>query len=133
MTNLGFTNKTCVDSKISDDRITGFLKATGCHGQGGNQYIELTINGELRVEDFCMDFDGKKPIVKMMSCHGMKGNQHWSYEVLTKHLIHFETKNCLTIHLESHQLIMENCNTENLYQMWKFQFFDPEKLLRTRI
>lgn len=90
------------------------------------------MNGELRVEDFCMDFDGKKPIVKMINCHGLKGNQYWIYEVLTKHLIHFETKKCLTIHLESRHLTMEDCNSINQHQTWKFQFFDPEKILLTK-
>lgn len=132
MTNLGFANKTCIDSEISDNRLIGSLEAAKCHGQGGNQYIELTMNGELRVEDFCMDFDDEHPVVKMLNCHEMKGNQHWIYEILTKHLIHFETKKCLTVHLESHQLIVENCNTINPFQMYKFQFFDPEKILLTR-
>ncbi|CAO1440114.1 unnamed protein product [Diamesa tonsa] len=130
LTNLGFTNKTCIDSKISDNRMYGFVKATECHGQGGNQYLELTMNGELRVEDFCMDYDGQQPVVKMINCHQMKGNQHWIYEFLTKHLIHFETKQCLTVHSGSFHLIVENCNTVNHFQMWKFQFFDPEKILR---
>ncbi|CAO1440901.1 unnamed protein product [Diamesa serratosioi] len=130
--NLGLANKTCVDAKIYDNRITGFLKVTDCHGQSGNQYIELTINGELRVEDFCMDYDGIKPSAKMIYCHHMKGNQYWNYEILTKHLIHVETGKCLTIEIKHHQIMVENCDTENPYQMWKFQFFDPEKLLRKR-
>ena len=132
MVNLGIDNKTCVDAKIYDNRVTGFLKVAECHGQGDNQYIELTIDGELRVEDFCMDYDGKKSNAKMIHCHHMKGNQYWKYEFLTKLLIHVETEKCLTIEVKHHQLIVENCDQENLYQMWKFQFFDPEKLFRSK-
>lgn len=38
----------------------------------------MTPLGELRREDLCLDFDGKK--ITMWGCHGLQGNQEWKYD-----------------------------------------------------
>jgi polypeptide N-acetylgalactosaminyltransferase len=46
----------------------------------------LSILGEVRRDDGCLDFSGgindanKDDKVIVYPCHGMKGNQHWVYK-----------------------------------------------------
>ncbi|KAE9540873.1 hypothetical protein AGLY_004118 [Aphis glycines] len=75
--NLGYGNKTCLDSPA---RKTDLNKPAGlypCHKMGGNQVGMLPLIKNI-VSNMCVDSkgDANKP-VNLWQCHQQGGNQYW--------------------------------------------------------
>ncbi|XP_069678083.1 putative polypeptide N-acetylgalactosaminyltransferase 9 isoform X2 [Periplaneta americana] len=124
--NLGLGGKTCLDSPA---RKADLHKPAGlypCHNQGGNQYWMMSKAGEIRRDETCLDYAGQDVI--LYPCHGSKGNQYWQYDPDTHLIQHGSSKKCLTINSNKQKLLMEECDSSNLQQQWKFQNYDPSKL-----
>ena len=95
--------------------------------QGGNQYWMLSKTGEIRRDEACLDFAGSDVI--LYPCHGSKGSQHWLYNHDTDTLKHAASKRCLAINAKKDKLVMEECNREQPRQRWRFQTFNPSKVI----
>ncbi|XP_075237343.1 putative polypeptide N-acetylgalactosaminyltransferase 9 isoform X2 [Lycorma delicatula] len=124
--NLGYGGKTCIDSAA---RKGDFHKPVGlypCHKMGGNQYWMLSKIGEIRRDEACLDYAGQDVI--LYPCHGSKGNQYWQYRPETKLIQHGSSKRCLAISENKTKLIMEECNSAQPHQQWKFENYDATKL-----
>ncbi|KAL5240914.1 hypothetical protein ACI65C_008324 [Semiaphis heraclei] len=120
--NLGYGNKTCLDSPA---RKTDLNKPAGlypCHKMGGNQYWMLSKIGEIRRDESCLDYAGSDVI--LYPCHGSKGNQYWNYDHRTKQLRHGSSRKCLSINSTKDKLLMEDCDLKMSRQMWLFENFN---------
>lgn len=120
--NLGYGNKTCLDSPA---RKTDLNKPAGlypCHKMGGNQYWMLSKIGEIRRDESCLDYAGTDVI--LYPCHGSKGNQYWSYDPDAKQLRHGSSRKCLAIDETKEKLLMEECDLLQPRQMWQFENFN---------
>ncbi|XP_027836580.2 putative polypeptide N-acetylgalactosaminyltransferase 9 isoform X2 [Aphis gossypii] len=120
--NLGYGNKTCLDSPA---RKTDLNKPAGlypCHKMGGNQYWMLSKIGEIRRDESCLDYAGSDVI--LYPCHGSKGNQYWNYDHKTKQLRHGSSRKCLTINSTKDKLLMEECDLMLPRQMWQFENYN---------
>lgn len=115
------TNR-CVDAQARD--ATKSILAFPCHNSGGNQMFYLTEDGEIRRDEFCLDYSGKGLMI--YGCHGMKGNQEWEYNHNKSQILHKASNQCMSagrINVE-----MVECNPEKPEQQWVFQNYDPSKL-----
>lgn len=124
--NLGLGGKTCLDSPARKGDLHKPAGLYPCHNQGGNQYWMLSKAGEIRRDETCLDYAGQEVI--LYPCHGSKGNQYWHYNADTHLLQHGSSKKCLAISSNKQKLLMEECDTSNQQQQWKFQNYDPSKL-----
>ncbi|CAG9831785.1 unnamed protein product [Diabrotica balteata] len=125
--NLGVGGKTCLDSAA---RRADLHKPAGlypCHRQGGNQYWMYSKSGEIRRDEYCLDFSGGQDVI-LYPCHGSKGNQFWDYDQELKLLRHGSSDKCLAINDIKTKLIMERCNPDVQRQQWSLENYDKSKL-----
>ncbi|XP_050429711.1 putative polypeptide N-acetylgalactosaminyltransferase 9 isoform X2 [Adelges cooleyi] len=123
--NLGYGNKTCLDSPARKSELNKPAGLYPCHKMGGNQYWMLSKMGEIRRDESCLDFAGTDVI--LYPCHGSKGNQYWKYNADTKQLRHGSSRKCLAINTSRDKLVMEECDAHLSRQQWLFENFDPSK------
>ena len=83
---------------------------------GGHQYWLWSRTGEIRRDDFCLDYGGTEVI--LYPCHGSRGNQWWTYDPNTKLLRHMATRKCLTVAGSRDRLTVEECDTKNSGLVW---------------
>jgi polypeptide N-acetylgalactosaminyltransferase len=76
--NLAHGRVFCVDSPAKKSDLHQPVGVYPCHRQGGNQYWFLSKFGEIRRDDFCLDYAGQG--VVLYPCHGSGGNQKWLYD-----------------------------------------------------
>ncbi|XP_028137664.1 putative polypeptide N-acetylgalactosaminyltransferase 9 [Diabrotica virgifera virgifera] len=125
--NLGVGGKTCLDSAA---RRADLHKPAGlypCHKQGGNQYWMYSKTGEIRRDEYCLDFSGGQDVI-LYPCHGSKGNQFWDYDQELKLLRHGSSDKCLAINDIKTKLVMERCNPDVQRQQWSLENYDKSKL-----
>ncbi|VDM23031.1 unnamed protein product [Wuchereria bancrofti] len=75
--NLG-NRRYCVDHDVGRNAINDSVIPYPCHLQGGNQFWMLSKTGEIRRDEFCIDYTGHGSPVTY-ECHNSKGNQLWEY------------------------------------------------------
>ncbi|XP_041447788.1 putative polypeptide N-acetylgalactosaminyltransferase 9 isoform X2 [Drosophila obscura] len=124
--NLGYGGRTCLDSPTGKKHQKKAVGLYPCHRQGGNQYWMLSKTGEIRRDDYCLDYAGKDVI--LYSCHGGKGNQFWTYRENTKQLHHGTSGKCLAISESKDKLLMEECSQSLTRQEWLLESYDSSKL-----
>lgn len=117
-----WSNK-CVDSPTKNgwDKVLAFP----CHGAGGHQLFFLSKEGEIRRDDFCLDYAGTA--LTIYYCHGSKGNQLWRYNDENGQILHPSSNKCLAVN--DVLLEMTNCDPARPEQKWKFANYDPSKLV----
>ena len=115
----------CVDSAAKREDLHKAVGLWPCHNQGGNQYWMLSKQGEIRRDEACLDYAGSDVI--LYPCHGSKGNQYWIYNHQDSTLKHGSSRRCLAINPKKDKLLMEDCNSENPRQRWKFLTYDQTK------
>lgn len=120
VTNEALSNDTCLD--ITSSLQVSFFK---CHNSGGPQFIEYSVQNELRKDNFCFDYSGE---LRFYGCHGKRKNQEWNYNVTTKQFIHTKSQQCLTAETFNKTVVVEICNEKNPSQKWNFQFLYREKI-----
>uniref|UniRef100_A0AC34QFJ4 Ricin B lectin domain-containing protein n=1 Tax=Panagrolaimus sp. JU765 TaxID=591449 RepID=A0AC34QFJ4_9BILA len=59
----------------------------------------------------------------------MKGNQLWSYNHEKNRILHVISHKCLEMTHDGEELVMRECESDNLYQKWIFQGYDEKKML----
>nr|CAD2156905.1 unnamed protein product [Meloidogyne enterolobii] len=116
--------QSCVDSAVGEDAGDKPVVPYPCHEQGGNQYWMLSKDGEIRRDESCIDYAGKDVII--FPCHSMKGNQEWRYDHDKHQLLHVVSGKCLEMGKDASKLLMNNCDTSNLYQHWTFKEYKGE-------
>ncbi|CAK5085665.1 unnamed protein product [Meloidogyne enterolobii] len=84
----------------------------------------LSKDGEIRRDESCIDYAGKDVII--FPCHSMKGNQEWRYDHDKHQLLHVVSGKCLEMGKDASKLLMNNCDTSNLYQHWTFKEYKGE-------
>jgi polypeptide N-acetylgalactosaminyltransferase len=116
----------CLDSYASEDDPTGAVKMEVCHYLGGNQFMELTKNYEVRSGEHCLDYDGESKEPQFYLCHKEKGNQLWRFLPDTQQLVHVVSQTCLTVKYPNH-IRMSECDDSSQKQKWIFQYLNLEK------
>ncbi|VDK69011.1 unnamed protein product [Litomosoides sigmodontis] len=117
--NLG-NRKYCVDHDVGRNAVNESVIPYPCHLQGGNQFWLLSKAGEIRRDEYCIDYTGRGSPVTY-ECHGSKGNQLWQYNHTTGRLYHPISHNCLTLSDDNTMLVMRVCDASNDRQRWRFQ------------
>ena len=56
------------------------------------------------------------------------GNQYWQYDHYSNTLRHGASRRCLAINAKKDKLTMEECNSEQPRQRWRFQTYNPSKV-----
>ncbi|MCP9258778.1 Tubulin alpha-1 chain [Dirofilaria immitis] len=102
--NLG-NRKYCVDHDVGRNAINDSVIPYPCHLQGGNQFWMLSKTGEIRRDEYCIDYTGRGSPVTY-ECHGSRGNQLWDYSHETGRLYHPVSRNCLTLSDDDRMLVM---------------------------
>jgi len=115
----------CVDSAAKREDLHKAVGLWPCHNQGGNQYWMLSKQGEIRRDEACLDYAGSDVI--LYPCHGSKGNQYWMYDHVDSTLKHGSSRRCLAISAKKDKLLMEDCDSSEPRQRWKFQNYDETK------
>lgn len=112
-------NARCLDCAIGRHEKDKPINLWPCHNQGGNQYWMLSKDGEIRRDESCIDYAGKDVII--FPCHSQKGNQEWRYDHNKHQLLHVVSSKCLEMSKDASKLLMNDCDTSNLYQHWTFK------------
>ncbi|KAL4707826.1 hypothetical protein ACJJTC_001772 [Scirpophaga incertulas] len=110
----------CLDSSNHLYKLgIGFLP---CHGQGGNQYWVYTKDGELKIDDLCLDYVFS--LLMLYICKGRTSSQVWLYNAKTHHIRHMDTQKCLQVVKSKGGLIviLKNCSTSSS-QKWMMENF----------
>lgn len=117
----------CVDTqyKGQNERFTLEPCIKDVRGRSGEQQFVLTWHKDIRPakRSVCFDVstsDKRAPVV-LWSCHGMHGNQLWKYDMVTKHLFHPITANCMDCDAERREVYMNPCDDESKTQKWIFE------------
>ncbi len=113
----------CIDAN-SEEIGTGII-AYHCHNRGGPQFWLMTKQGEIRKDDYCVDYPGgdqrlgQKDNLLMYQCHGKGGNQKWTMEEdgLLKHASGY----CIEISVDGKGLFASKCDSTNQRQIWKWK------------
>uniref|UniRef100_A0A0K0G3E8 Polypeptide N-acetylgalactosaminyltransferase n=1 Tax=Strongyloides venezuelensis TaxID=75913 RepID=A0A0K0G3E8_STRVS len=100
-----------------------------CKKKHRGQYWMLSKTGEIRRDESCIDFDGKRVII--YPCHGSKGNQLWLYNHNLKQIKHHVSGKCLSMKKGPLKLIMLRCDPSNENQQWKFQNYNHTKAIES--
>jgi polypeptide N-acetylgalactosaminyltransferase len=120
VTNSALASNLCID--IPRTLQIGFYH---CHYTGGPQFIEYSVNSELRRDDFCFDYSKE---LRMFRCHGKKGTQEWNYNTTTSQFFHKKSQMCLSTEVTKKSIIVEICDEKKANQKWKFQYLYEEKI-----
>uniref|UniRef100_A0A0N5ADE3 Polypeptide N-acetylgalactosaminyltransferase n=1 Tax=Syphacia muris TaxID=451379 RepID=A0A0N5ADE3_9BILA len=113
----------CVDHEVGRNAVNDGVIPYPCHLQGGNQFWMLSKAGEIRRDEYCIDFTGSGPPVTY-ECHGSRGNQMWEYNDKTGRLFHPTSNKCLELSADNKSLVMNTCDESNTRQLWKFQNYN---------
>ena len=62
------------------------------------------------------------------NCTVAPGNQYWQYDHYSNTLRHGASRRCLAISAKKDKLTMEECNSEQPRQRWRFQTYNPSKV-----
>ncbi|CRK88372.1 CLUMA_CG002149, isoform A, partial [Clunio marinus] len=89
------------------------------------QMFWYTKEGEIKIDDICLDATYGSNKVTLYKCHGLKGTQFWTYSIDTNQIFHSNTSKCLAVNIKTSSLMTEDCNDEFTHQNW---FFDNYNL-----
>ncbi|CAI4223359.1 unnamed protein product [Auanema sp. JU1783] len=98
--------------------IPGPLGATGCHGYGGNQLLRLNMDGQLSQGEWCLSPHSGG--VQANHCQKGSVSGPWMYDDNTSQIM-TKARQCLTIKPRTHDIKLERCDAESLFQkfIWK--------------
>lgn len=122
VTNEGLSNDMCLD--VPRSYTVGFF---GCHYTGGTQFIEYSVNSELRKDEYCFDYS---QTLKLFRCHGKKGSQEWILNFTTNQFVHKTSQKCLSVDEFKKAVIVETCDEKSQSQKWHFQYLYDNKSLK---
>jgi len=111
----------CIDSPVDKNAHNKAVKMWPCHNQGGNQHWMLSVTGEIRRDEGCIDYAGD--FVMIYPCHAAKGNQEWIYGQ-DNSLRHVNTNKCLTLSEDGTKPVMEPCTGIDR-QIWQWRRRPP--------
>ena len=84
----------------------------------------LTKEGEIRINDFCLDYEGGASHlgvpqqILVIKCHGLGGNQNWSYK--NKKIMHLSGF-CIELAKNNNRsVVMNTCNSTSSRQLWEW-------------
>ncbi|VDM42184.1 unnamed protein product [Toxocara canis] len=115
--------KFCVDHEVGRNAVNDAVIPYPCHLMGGNQFWLLSKEGEIRRDEYCIDYTGRGSPVTY-ECHGSKGNQLWEYNHESGRLYHPVSRKCLALSDDDKTLVMASCDMKNARQSWKFQYYN---------
>ncbi|XP_033640079.1 polypeptide N-acetylgalactosaminyltransferase 13-like [Asterias rubens] len=116
----------CVDTvKAGESKPIGVAKC----GKGlPSQAFMITLDGEFRWEDLCLDLADYRPGQKLTleGCHGMGGSQEWKHSK-PGHITHKESGMCLDVAgLQTKVLVINVCR-ERPTESWEFAHYRKPK------
>ncbi|XP_071802911.1 polypeptide N-acetylgalactosaminyltransferase 13-like [Asterias amurensis] len=116
---LGF----CLDSNDQNGQTGKKLIVWGCHGQGGNQYFELTDKGQMRNDELCLEPDILDRFVLLEKCSSSGDRltrQKWEFDGQT--LKHVKSRNCLHLDkpVKGSEVEARMCYPNDPKQHWSF-------------
>lgn len=117
----------CLDS--NGDTLGKAIIGYVCHGQGGNQYWMMSKLGEIRRDEHCFDYAagrsglGQKDKIFTYTCHNQGGNQKWTVD---NGLIKHESGFCIELGSDKVSVFMQECDSNNQRQLWKWKKRDPK-------
>lgn len=114
--------KFCVDHEVGRNVVNDAVIPYPCHLMGGNQFWLLSKEGEIRRDEYCIDYPGRGSVVTY-ECHGSKGNQLWEYNHESGRIYHPISRKCLALSDDDKKLIMSACDKANDRQSWAFQHY----------
>ena len=114
--------KQCLDSMGHHPPST--IGVSGCHGGGGYQLILLNTAGQLSNGEWCIKADGNDKIT-IAWCDMGRTDGPWEYRTKTQEMYHTKYKRCLTIHPDTGNLVMRECDTNNEYHKWTWGDITP--------
>jgi len=102
----------------------GPVKLFACHGQGGNQAVDLSEIGEVRMHTIiCLHAQTSNSVIGMGTCKG-QSQQMWDHAGPGSAIIHRDTKQCMT--KTDNTIRLSDCDSTNEDQKWKFDhYYDP--------
>ncbi|XP_075977947.1 putative polypeptide N-acetylgalactosaminyltransferase 9 [Anticarsia gemmatalis] len=97
-----------------------------CHYKGGNQFWMYSIMGEIKRDQFCLDYVLEK--LGMNLCDNGP-SQVWLYYHKDQEIMHLETEQCLNIgeFVDGNRLDLTDCVGSGK-QKFTMENFDPDKL-----
>jgi polypeptide N-acetylgalactosaminyltransferase len=94
-----------------------------CHGLGATQLWSMSVLGEIRKNDLCLDYSGGESGLSqqnnliMYPCHSQGGNQKW-YMIQNGLIKHEKGSFCVEISADEKNLWVTKCDATNQRQMW---------------
>lgn len=97
----------------------GAVIAYECHGDGGNQYFELSKTKQIRRDDHCLDASSPSFEVVKYGCHDQGGNQAWDVKG-DGTIQHGGSGFCMTLAEEEKKIRAAECDGSPR-QQWTWQ------------
>ncbi|XP_055389935.1 N-acetylgalactosaminyltransferase 7-like [Condylostylus longicornis] len=94
-----------------------------CHKMGGSQLFRLNTKGQLSNGERCIEIINNTPHIDF--CQIGKVNGAWRYDFEDKQFYEQRTDKCLTLEVPSDNLIFEECDDRNPFQIWEFNQLNP--------
>ncbi|XP_003225968.2 polypeptide N-acetylgalactosaminyltransferase 4 [Anolis carolinensis] len=121
----------CLDYNSPEHNPTGaHVSLFGCHGQGGNQFFEYTVNQEIRfnsVTELCAEVPEQKDFVGMRTCPKdgtfIPETIKWQFRE-DGTIYHPHSAKCLSAYRTPEgraDIQMTACNAGDKNQAWKFE------------
>jgi len=118
--NIG--SKSCLDTY--GRHPPGKIGVSGCHGYGGAQLFRLNTEGQLSSGEWCALAD-RADSVTISWCPAGRNDGPWEYRETTKQIYHSKQGKCLSVHPESRDLILRDCDNNNEYHSWSWKEITP--------
>ncbi|XP_013183210.2 putative polypeptide N-acetylgalactosaminyltransferase 9 [Amyelois transitella] len=119
----------CFDFSPDESKIERFVQLMFCHNLGGNQYWVYTRYGQIKMEEFCLEYIAN--VLQMFICQGKVDSQRWLFNNLTQHIKHKKSQKCLQItkYPKGYILTLNDCtNPTILEQRWTMEKLRFERL-----
>ncbi|XP_077978670.1 polypeptide N-acetylgalactosaminyltransferase 4-like [Glandiceps talaboti] len=114
----------CIDSNDQNGQSGKRLISWPCHGLGGNEYFELTKDGEIRNDELCLQPDIGEMYVVLNDCakngENVPSTQKWQYK--NGKISHTMTQKCMVAVSAQRggDIKLTICNDTDKKQIWTF-------------